>query len=102
MSFCRNARGAALAATPTAFSKPDYVRARDLPKLIGLWPAEIADTSRSGTARLIAKLKRALREERQRGLAGHWSYDLARHSQLLEAHRREVAGAANDRPARPA
>lgn len=93
MSFCRSAPASASAAT-SSVSKAAYVRSRDLPKLIGMWPAEIADISKAGRERLIAKLKRALRAERQRGLAGHWSYDLARHSQLLEAYRLEVAGTA--------
>ena len=77
-------------------SEPDrqrYLRSRDLPKLIGLWPREIEDISFAGRARLIAKLKRALRDERRRGLAGHWTYDLARHSQLLAAYKIELAEA---------
>lgn len=36
-------------------------------------------------------MRRALRLERQRGRAGHWAYDLARHAQLLRAYRSEVA-----------
>jgi hypothetical protein len=35
-------------------------------------------------------LRRALRAERQRGIGGHWSYDLARHAQLLHAYRAEA------------
>ena len=68
-----------------------YQRATDLPKLIGLWPCEIADTTLKGRARLISKLKGALRAERLRGLGGHWAYDLARHYQLLTAYKCEVA-----------
>jgi hypothetical protein len=68
-----------------------YVRARDLPKLVALWPREIATTSLADHARLLAKLRRALRAERQRGLGGHWTYDLARHAQLLRAYRAETA-----------
>jgi hypothetical protein len=75
---------------PLVRKTPRYCRATDLPKLVGLWPAEIADCSREGRKRLVAKLKRALRQERLRGLSGHWTYDLARHSQLLEAYRIEV------------
>jgi hypothetical protein len=73
---------------PTA--QPDYVRARDLPKLVPLWPAEYANLSRADHARLLAKLRRALRAERQKGVGGHWSYDLARHAQLLRAYRAEA------------
>jgi hypothetical protein len=68
-----------------------YVRARDLPKLVPLWPSEIEALSRAEHARLLAKLRRALRAERQRGLGGHWAYDLARHAQLLRAYRAETA-----------
>lgn len=68
-----------------------YDRARDLPRLIALWPHEIDAASPAAHARLLAKLRKALRGERQRGLAGHWAYDLARHAQLLRAYRAEVA-----------
>lgn len=68
-----------------------YRRAVDLPKLIGLWLHEIEDRSPAGRAWLIARLRAALRAERQRGLAGRWTYDLARHTQLLAAYRAEVA-----------
>ena len=71
-----------------------YCRVTDLPKLVGVWPHELADTSAMGRARLVAKLKRALRQERQRGLGGHWTYDLARHSQLLAACQYEIAALA--------
>jgi hypothetical protein len=70
---------------------PRYERARDLTRLVPLWPHEIADTSIAGRTRLVAVLRQALRHERQRGLAGHWAYDLARHHALLEAWRAEVA-----------
>jgi hypothetical protein len=53
-------------------------------------PAEIEDVSIQGRTRLVALLERALRAERRRGLAGHWTYDLARHIQLLEAYRTEM------------
>ena len=69
-----------------------YRRSIDLPKLVALWPSEIADTSTAGRLRLIAKLRSALRAERRRGIAGHWTYDLARHQELLAAYRAEVGG----------
>jgi hypothetical protein len=71
-------------------AKQGYVRARDLPKLLPLWPSDVGAVSLSDHARLLAKLRRALRRERQRGLGGHWSYDLARHAQLLRAYRAET------------
>lgn len=68
-----------------------------LPQLVGLWPADVVDPADPAFSGLLARLRRALRAERQRGVAGHWSYDLARHSELLtvyriltDAHRREA------------
>jgi hypothetical protein len=79
-----------------------YVRARDLPKLIALWPHELADESPEGRRRVLVKLRRALRAERRRGLAGHWSYDLNRHLGLLSAFRGERALLEKaERPAQP-
>jgi len=43
----------------------------------------------AGRKALLKKLHRAMRAERQRGLAGHWTYSLARHAQLLVAFRAE-------------
>jgi len=68
-----------------------YVRGRDLPKLLPLWPREIEALRPADHARLLAMLRRALRSERLRGLSGHWTYDLARHAQLLRAYRAETA-----------
>lgn len=47
-----------------------YDRERDLPRLLPLWPAEVADGSEAGRLVLLNRLRRALRAERQRGLAG--------------------------------
>jgi hypothetical protein len=66
-----------------------YCRETDLPKLIGLRPHEFADPSRVDHQKLIAKLERALRAERRRGRSGCWTYNLARHDQLLVAYRAE-------------
>lgn len=85
------ARGAVLEGQGVTRALRRYDRERDLPKLTPLWPAEIADRSVAGRARLLARLRRALRDERRRGLAGHWTYDLARHAQLAAAYRAETA-----------
>jgi hypothetical protein len=69
-----------------------YVRSRDLPRLIALWPHELEDQTAEGALRLLAKLRRALRAERRRALSGHWSYDLNRHLGLLSAYKGELAG----------
>lgn len=72
-----------------AARKAHEARARELARLLPLWPSEIADTSLDGRRRLVAKLERALKAERRRGRAGHWTYDLARHAALLAAWKRE-------------
>lgn len=77
-------------ATPPC-GTPAYDRERELPRLVALWPCEIRDLSLAGRRRLLQLLRAALRAERTRGLAGHWTYDLARHSQLLRAYRLEAA-----------
>jgi hypothetical protein len=69
-----------------------YARARDLPKLIALWPHELEDESPEGCRHILAKLRSALRAERRRALSGHWSYDLNRHLGLLSAYKGEMAG----------
>lgn len=68
-----------------------YQRARDLPRLLPLWPREIADYSLAGTRRIVAGLRKAMRAERRRGLAGQWSYDLSRHMALATALKAERA-----------
>jgi hypothetical protein len=68
-----------------------YVRSRDLPRLIALWPHELEDQSPEGSLRLLAKLRQALRVERVRARGGHWSYDLNRHLGLLGAYRAELS-----------
>jgi hypothetical protein len=69
-----------------------YLRSRDLPKLVPLWPHELADHSPEGCRHVLAKLRRALRAERRRALSGHWSYDLNRHLGLISAYKGELAG----------
>ena len=80
----------ATSAAGTPAGANGYDRVRDLPSLIPLWPAEITDETAAGRTHIVRKLRRALREERRRGLAGHWTYNLSRHSALLRAYRHEV------------
>ena len=61
-----------------------YLRARDLPKLLALWPHELADQSLEGRNLILKKLRRALRAERRRGLAGHWELRSQPASRLAE------------------
>lgn len=50
-----------------------------------------------------ARLERALRVERRKARAGHWSYDLNRHIGLLQALKAELEGGKRplNRPAAP-
>lgn len=66
--------------------KPAYNRNTQLPKLIGLWPGEIANITQE---KIVGLLQKALRAERRRGQAGHWTYDLNRHIALAESLREE-------------
>lgn len=72
--------------SPTAFN-----REAELPKLVGLWPAELRDMSLEAAAKVIALLRKAIRAERRRGQSGHWTYDLTRHLALSEALKAEEA-----------
>ncbi len=64
---------------------------RHLDRLLGghgIWSPAANDP-----AQTIARLKRALRSQRQLGRGGHWSYDLNRHFGLLQALKAERARA---------
>ena len=65
---------------------------RHLDRLLG-GHSDVWRTAASDPAAAIAKLKRALRSERQLGRAGHWSYDLNRHFGLLQALKAEASRA---------
>ncbi len=67
-----------------------YSRARDLPKLIALWPHELDDAS-EGCRLVLGKLRRALRAERRRASSRHRSYDLNRHLALVTAYKAEAS-----------
>lgn len=85
MSAIRAHATGALAAV-TAAGIEDYVRQRHLPRVLPVGPDEIADDSVAGRRRILARLARALRAERNRGRAGHWTYDLNRHIALRQAY----------------
>jgi hypothetical protein len=95
-------RSSRLIPAQTRMSAEAYDRPRHLPRLLALWPSEIADQSAEGGARIVARLKRALRAERARGRAGHWSYDLNRHVALLGALRAELGRMSHRASADPA
>lgn len=46
-------------------------------------PWEIADASVTGREHIVSRLDRACRNDRTRGVEGHWSYNVARHSAML-------------------
>jgi len=73
-----------------AVGSTPYNRMRDLPGLLALWPWEMEDVTLEGHRRLITLLRKSLRLERQRGIAGQWTYDVARHAQLLKAYKCEA------------
>jgi len=77
-------------------ARPEYDRRTMLCSVLALWPQEIEDDSLAGRLLIVAKLRRALRAERQRGLAGHWTYDLARHAELLRAYKQELRASARN------
>jgi hypothetical protein len=74
-------------------AREHYDRSRHLPRLIPVGPADIADDSPAGRRAILARLARALRAERNRGRAGHWTYDLNRHVGLAQAYAAERARA---------
>lgn len=83
-------RRAACALAPlVANGAETYDRRRHLPRLLPLSSTELADESPTGTRTVLARLARALRSERNRGRAGHWTYDLNRHIALAQAYTAE-------------
>jgi hypothetical protein len=75
----------------TSAGSEHYDRALHLPRVLPLGPQEIADVSENGRRAILRRLARALRAERNRGRAGHWTYDLNRHIALSQAYAAERA-----------
>jgi hypothetical protein len=67
-----------------------YDRTRDLPALLPVALQLLGASEQTACTELIGFLRRALRCERTRGIAGHWAYDLGRHAALLRAYHAEV------------
>ncbi len=78
------------AEAPANLGRP-YDRRRDLPRLVPVLEADIADDGIAARADLLALLRRALRAERARARGGHWTYDPGRHAGLLRAYLNERA-----------
>ncbi len=79
-------RAAASIEAVTAAGVEAYVRQRHLPRVLPVGADEVADESSAGRRGIVARLARALRAERSRGRAGHWTYDLNRHIALRQAY----------------
>ncbi|MBK1625231.1 hypothetical protein CKO32_16855 [Afifella marina DSM 2698] len=56
-----------------------------MPRLIHRLPQELGKDDMERARSIVAHLKCALRAERRKGRAGHWSYDLNRHIALKTA-----------------
>jgi Family of unknown function (DUF6477) len=77
-----------------------YERGRMLPRVLPIGPDELRGAEPETTRRIVLKLARALRAERARGRAGHWTYDLNRHiglMQALKAEQERLAASARER-----
>jgi hypothetical protein len=81
----------------TAAGVEHYDRTRHLARVLPVGPDEIADVSANGRRAILRRLARALRAERNRGRAGHWTYDLNRHIALAQAYAAERAALAGRR-----
>jgi len=85
-----------------------YRRETVLPRLLPMTMTDLGDDSVESSRRLCLRLLSALRRERSRGRAGHWSYDINRHIGLLQAYKAEqmrlrtaTGGSAANKKARP-
>ena len=68
-----------------------YVRGRDLPKLVALWPKEINDYSIPGTEHIVRRIRQVLGAYYALGLRKHWSHNVSRHVALAVALKAEKA-----------
>jgi hypothetical protein len=66
-----------------------YERQRHLPRLLPIPADDLVDVSPAAQRSILRRLARALRAERNRGRAGHWTYDLNRHIALAQAYAAE-------------
>ncbi len=66
-----------------------YHRRLHLQQLLPISLKKIDDRSSQNRRWIISRLATALRQERNRGRCGHWTYSLNRHVALLQAYRGE-------------
>ena len=74
-------------ANPTAAwtGNPRPLDRAALARYLQLWQCEVDALVDRDRQRLIACLQSLLRIERQRGISGHWTYDIARHRLLRDS-----------------
>jgi len=77
----------------------DYMRGRDLPKLLKVSEDELERFTVESTERIVARLTRAARAQGALGRRRHWSYDMNRHLAVLIALKAERASLAHLRNA---
>ena len=77
----------------------DYDRTKMLPRLLPMGLDDLRGAEPETTQVIVRKLARALRAERTRGRAGHWTYDPERHLRLCAAFQAE-SRALKTRPVR--
>jgi len=77
----------------------DYMRVRDLPKLLKLAEDDLEQFTIAGTERIVERLTRAARAQGTLGRRRHWSYDMNRHLAVLIALKAERASLAHLRNA---
>jgi hypothetical protein len=87
----RRTAGVPTSGTASAGKAGRYQRARDLPRLLPLMAHELETATLTQHLALLGLIRRGLRRERQRGVSGHWAYNLTRHAGLLAAYRAERA-----------
>jgi len=90
----RNSRGKPLRfetsySTLVAAGGVKYQRRLHLQQLLPVTLPKIDDQSSQNCRWIISRLATALRQERNRGRCGHWTYSLNRHVALLQAYRGE-------------
>ena len=89
-SRLRAAASAAIAKRSQGVAR-SYVRNNIIPRLLPMVEADLSGPEPATTRAILLKLAGALRSERARGRAGHWTYDLNRHIALNQAHAAEKA-----------
>ena len=69
----------------------------ELNRILPVGQDELAAPGAAVTHKLLSMLGKALRSERRRGRAGHWTYDLGRHAALAQAIAEERLRLAGER-----